>query len=532
MYRKIRFYSVIEAFRQGCMPDNKQIDETLLYVKDTSTVEIDKLSPNGRKLIQDAHDIVETTWLMVQEKNADELFVWHTRDVDVSQMTKDPDEVLPVDKSKTKDDGRTGENFRVGSSKASLRLLLIGRDLARGASEAADSLRLDQEALAHDESAPQDQLITEGGSKVGPTDTPVPEAKVPGMGHTMAQHPKEDLGTGATVKTANGEVKSGQRMYEEGRYGFDPSFNLLLLTMVGYGKVNGNDSEIKKTGLMDKVRGVHNGLSDRITQQHKDTAHNHLNRGSQFLTEEYFPEKRRDQFIYRGKKRQKHNDYQESIKWLLSYVEEYAGHGRMIGGHGKDSHAALTSDEEFRDWFKSLNLYVHKVLLQAGYILEPDCSNRGNQIRNSGHHLYSVKHKKHFNNLFLSVGDWFKAMDPTNKRFGENWVRLTKDLLFDSEGSLKFKPESWSDIRKVFVPTLVDKHPWGCVEYTDDAIDFVVENLTLSGRNLFFNIVSIEAHNFIKFSPYSAIPDEHHHEFTLTFGQVHADMRDVTFYFR
>lgn len=31
--------------------------------------------------------------------------------------------------------------------------------------------------------------------------------------------------------------------------------------------------------------------------------------------------------------------------------------------------------------------------------------------------------------------------DPLNKRFGEDWARLTKDLLFDSKGSLKFKPE-------------------------------------------------------------------------------------------
>ncbi len=42
----------------------------------------------------------------------------------------------------------------------------------------------------------------------------------------------------------------------------------------------------------------------------------------------------------------------------------------------------------------------------------------------------------------------------------------------------------------------------------------------------------MEAHNFIKFSPYDAIRDEHHHEFTLTFGQIQADMKDVAFYFR
>jgi hypothetical protein len=56
--------------------------------------------------------------------------------------------------------------------------------------------------------------------------------------------------------------------------------------------------------------------------------------------------------------------------------------------------------------------------------------------------------------------------------------------------------------------------------------------LTLSGRNLFPNYVSLQAQNFVKFSPYDAIADEHHHEFTLTFGQLQADMRDVAFYFR
>ena len=70
------------------------------------------------------------------------------------------------------------------------------------------------------------------------------------------------------------------------------------------------------------------------------------------------------------------------------------------------------------------------------------------------------------------------------------------------------------------------------IEYTDDSLDLVVENLTLQGRNLFPNIVSIEAHNFMKFSPYNTIDDVSHHDFTLTFGHVQADMRDVAFYFR
>lgn len=35
----------------------------------------------------------------------------------------------------------------------------------------------------------------------------------------------------------------------------------------------------------------------------------------------------------------------------------------------------------------------------------------------------------------------------------------------------------------------------------------------------------------MKFSPYDSITDESHHEFTLHFGQIQADMRDVAFYF-
>lgn len=274
---------------------------------------------------------------------------------------------------------------------------------------------------------------------------------------------------------------------------------------------------------------------------------------------------------------QKHKDYQESIRWLLDYLEEYASHGSTIADHAKDSGQTLGSDnslqqatselrtllerfangqsmgiigdamhdlwedaqkdEELRDWFKSVDGYVRRVLLDPGYVLEPGCNNEGNRLKESGRRFYDDKYKGHFDNLINRTADWFKAMgdDPLNKRFGEDWARLTRDLLFDSEGSLKWKPELWMDIRKVILPNLIDQVgyiPIPRIEYTDDALDIVIENLALSGRNLFPNFVSMEAHNFVKFSPYNAIRDEHHHEFTLTFAQIQADMKDVAFYFR
>ncbi len=117
------------------------------------------------------------------------------------------------------------------------------------------------------------------------------------------------------------------------------------------------------------------------------------------------------------------------------------------------------TDEELRRWFQSVGAYTRKVLLEPGYVLEPKCGSEGSEIRDSGRHFYDEKYKSQFDHLFDSIGTWFSAMgeDPLNKRFADDWAHFTHDLLFDSEGGLKFKPELWMDIRKVILPSIVDR---------------------------------------------------------------------------
>lgn len=45
------------------------------------------------------------------------------------------------------------------------------------------------------------------------------------------------------------------------------------------------------------------------------------------------------------------------------------------------------------------------------------------------------------------------------------------------------------------------------------------------------SIVSVEANNFIKFSPFSTVDDVTRHDLTLTFSHIQADLRDVAFSF-
>jgi hypothetical protein len=85
------------------------------------------------------------------------------------------------------------------------------------------------------------------------------------------------------------------------------------------------------------------------------------------------------------------------------------------------------------------------------------------------------------------------------------------------------------------LPTIVSEVgyiPIPRIEYTDDSLDLVIENLTLSGKNLLPNIFEMSARNYFRFSPYSVFNDHAEHEVELTFSQIQADIRDVAFYFR
>lgn len=106
LLRPLDAQEVLEAdIYTSRMPDNAQIDKVLDYAIKTSPVDLKKLSPEGRVLIDDFRDIIETLRMMVVEKNADEVFqnaVYTSYAGDPSRAKQDG--VAPITKDEAKKD--------------------------------------------------------------------------------------------------------------------------------------------------------------------------------------------------------------------------------------------------------------------------------------------------------------------------------------------------------------------------------------------------------------------------------------------
>lgn len=201
------------------------------------------------------------------------------------------------------------------------------------------------------------------------------------------------------------------------------------------------------------------------------------------------------------------------------------------------------NDPELKDWFQRLDTYIRRVLQEPGFIMKDEANSQARQLTESGKKFFVAaegrdqgKYVPHKDRLFEEVQTFFTGMgeDPLNKKFGEDWKRLTKDLFLDSEGNTQFKPHLWSDIRDPILPQLlqhVGYVPIPRIEYTDKMVDLVIENLTVEGQNLMPNILEIDARNYFKMSQYSKMGDVHTHSFKVSLAQIQSDMRDVQFYF-
>ncbi|KAM0751353.1 hypothetical protein T439DRAFT_380336 [Meredithblackwellia eburnea MCA 4105] len=583
--RKVKLFGVVSAFREGKYPSNAQIDKTLSYILANPPVDTDKLSKDGQALISDFQEIIKTAQKIVQVKNQDELaqsFLYHSRHIDTNHVNFKENVNTSVTKDDLKSDGdQAVEHLRtlgklIFTNSEARKLLkdvgILGRDIAAdGAAKISDVARpADQDLAKVDEPAPSNQWVGPNGEIHGHHD-PAPDTGLAAKrdaakakAEEKANEAKAEVDESANrIATAGDEAQARQ-----GEFATDEQ------------KANAAADAAGDVAQKEKKKKLEQ-LKAKIPEEHKERAKEQLQKAKEYAKDK-FPQERRDRFIYRLKKvvveNQRHRNYQEAVEFFLDRAEHYHGHAKDIGSQGgseglnirKDTsyqqaefelqtllerfangqsmqpifdavdqlYTDAKNDQELTHWFKQLDVYVRRCLQEAGYIMTDQADRDGRVLLDSGKRFWDPKTGKyagHKDALFDSVGTFFKAYadDELNVKLGEDVKKFTKALLMDSDGNLKYKADLWSDVRTVILPTII-RHagyiPIPRIEYTDNQVDVVIENLTLESQNLLPNVFELEARNYFKVSPYKSIPDEGKHTFILSFAQVQADIKDVAFY--
>ncbi|CAO2655235.1 Nn.00g102990.m01.CDS01 [Neocucurbitaria sp. VM-36] len=565
---KLQLFGIFQAFANGKVPSNKQIDIALnsALASHPLSSPSKKLSSEGQKLVSDLRNVIEQAKVLLLTKNEGNLlqdFIWQAEQI-TGANTSLPN--APVDKDTAKQHGNealdglrtlgtlliSNGQFRKLLSDATVLLRDIAGDAAQNTANkvkpSEDRLnRLDEPAednTWHDTpDLSRDKLRNQAKSSLP-------------FGKKDAKEAVGDVNQAANPDGSRDPRDTAQHGAHEGQTGQSTGLDARAAANVAKQKVNENMSEEDKDAARARRDQLNNYLKGKM------------------------PEERRDQTIWRLKKMvveiQGHQDYQRAIETLLRLAEEYAGHGKNVGqqttgtvqgAHQDDAlqiaeadlktllerfanntssddliesinqvYKDADQDPELKNWFKRLDAFIRKTLQQQGFILEDRCTDEWNRIYDDGHHLLRGRYRGHTDRIadeFKFIGEQFDA-DPQNKQFADSVNKLFLDLGNDENGKTVFKPHLVKDLTDVILPGIFENVryiPIPRIEYSDPMVDAVVENLVIEGDNLAPNSLEFGSDNYWRWGRKS-ISSKNKNKVMLSVSGVQMDLRDVSYYIK
>lgn len=564
---KLQLYGIFQAFANGKVPSNKQIDIALnsALAHRSLNSPSKKLSSEGQKLVGDLKAVIEQAKILLLTKNDGNLlqdFIWQAEQITGANTTL-PN--APVDK----DTARQHGNEALDGLRTLGTLLISNGQFRKLLSDASVLLR----DIAGDAAQNTANKVKPSEDRLNKLDEPAPDNTwhdTPDLSKdNLRNQVKSSLPIGSKGEAKNIAGDINQAAHPEGSR--DPRDTAALGTQEGQtGQSSGVDAQAALNVAKQKVNENTSEEDRQKARARRDQLNNYL-KGK-------MPEERREQTIWRLKKMvveiQGHQDYQRAIETLLRLAEQYADHGKNLGqqtqgtvqGAHRDDALQLAEadlktllerfanntssddlidsinqiykdadqDPELKNWFKRIDAFIRKTLQQQGFILEDRCNEEWNQIYDDGHHLLRGRYRGHTDRIadeFKFLGEQYDA-DPLNKQFAESVNKLFLDLGNDENGKTTFKPHLVKDLTDVILPAVFENVryvPIPRIEYSDPMIDAVVENLVIEGDNLAPNSLEFGSDNYWRWGRKS-ISSKNKNKVMLSVSGVQMDLRDVSYY--
>ncbi|TVY31893.1 Uncharacterized protein LSUB1_G008363 [Lachnellula subtilissima] len=572
--RKLQFYGIASAFQAGKVPSNEQIDVALnsFLASKALSHPSPALSTEGKALVADVRDVVSQAKYLLLTKNEGNLlqdFIWQSQKIDGSNA-KLPG--APVGADQAKQHGNEAlEGLRT------LGTLIITNGQFR-------KLLNDATILIRDIAGDAAQ---KAANNVNPSEDQLSQIDRPADDNVW--HDKPDISTGSLKNQIRSSVPIGKKDLQDAAGDASQSAHPSgsrdpadVASTAGqqssYDAKSGAQAGAFSGASTLKDRANQN-VSDEDKQKVKDKSAEQKERTRNYLSSK-MPKERREQTIWRLKKLvveiQGHPDYQQAINTLLNLAEQYAGHANTVGAHStgtiKGAHTddslqraeadlktlierfangtstndlfeAINNiyrdadkDPELKNWFKSMDKYIRKVLKQQGYIMEDSATEEWNALYDRGNFLLRDRYRNHTDRIVDEtkfLADQFER-DNQNKKFGESVQKLFTNLGNDENGKPTFKPHLLKDLTEVILPAAFESIqyvPIPRMEYSDPQFDAVIENLVIESDNLMPNIFEFATDNYFRYGR-KKIANKNHNAITLSVSGIQMDLRDVAYYIK
>ncbi|KHN97595.1 uncharacterized protein MAM_04610 [Metarhizium album ARSEF 1941] len=550
--RKLQIYGIFSAFKQGKVPSNDQIDVALNSFLASKALgpAPDGLSKDGKILVADTREVVRLAKNLLLSKNEGNLvqdFIWQTTQFDPKSV-QGPN--APVNKDQAKRDSDEAlQGLRT------LGTLLITNGQFR-------KLLKDTTVLMRDMVG---DVATSAAGRIRPSEEQLGQIDRPAEDNIW--HEKPDLSKESLRKQAK-EIYGGNAKKDAQ----DVAGAATNAALPQGAETNRVDTVAAQSALQQKLDEK---VDPETKEQIKKRKEEYRRR-----TKEYFnkkmPEERKDQLIFRLKKMvlecQQHPEYSKAIQTLLRLAETYGSHGRSLGkestGSAKQARSGFAAaeadlrtlierfangtstsnlwesisqiykdadkDPELKDWFKTLDNFIRRCLLEQGYILDEISNKDWNRIYEKGRFLLREKYRSHTDRVIDEakfIADQFDQ-DAQNKAFGDAVQKLFNHLGNDSAGKSVFKPHLLKDLTDTILPAVlmnINYIPIPRIEYSDSQVDAIIENLVLESDNFMPNIVEMASEHFFRLGR-KKITNKHHNMFDVKISGIQMDLRDVNFH--
>ncbi|KAF1957894.1 hypothetical protein CC80DRAFT_546948 [Byssothecium circinans] len=563
---KLQLYGIYQAFANGKVPSNKQIDVALNSVLASKALNSPSknLSPEGQSLVNDLKLVIEQAKTLVLTKNEGNLlqdFIWQTE-----QVTGGNAQVpgAPIDKQTAQQHGNEAlEGLRT------LGTLIISNGQFRKLLSDATVLLRD---IAGDAAQNTASRVKPGEEQLSQIDRPADD----NTWHEVPDFSKQNLQNQLKDRSPFGK-KDAEKVAGDVTQAAHPEGSRDPADVVDRGATEAQTGQSTGLNAQAAVEEAKQQASANVPEEDKERARRQRERLNNYLKGK-MPEERREQTIWRLKKMiveiQGHQDYQGAIETLIRLAEQYAGHGRELAAQGKGSvqgahtddalqlaeadlktllerFANSTSfddlidsinqiykdadrDSDLKNWFKRLDAYIRKCLQQQGYIMEDESNYEWNRLYDDGRELLRGRYRGHTDRIadeFKFLGQQFDS-DPQNKAFGDSVTKLFNDLGHDENGKTVFKPHLVKDLTDVILPAVFENVryvPIPRIEYSDPMVDAVIENLVIEGDNLAPNAIEFGSDNYWRWGR-KHISNRNKNKVMLSVSGVQMDIRDVSYY--